>query len=139
MKITASEIAAITGGHLSGVPDNAVHELLIDSRGASYSEGLAFFAIKGANHDGHNFIPQLYERGIRIFIAEKLPANADEMTGSSFIQVGDVVDALQRIATHKRKQFRGTVIAITGSAGKTIVKEWLADVAGRVRQVVRSP
>ena len=51
MKITASEIAAITGGRLSGDPDNAVHELLIDSRGAGYSEGLAFFAINGANHD----------------------------------------------------------------------------------------
>jgi alanine racemase len=139
VKITASEIADITGGRLFGVPDNVVKDLLTDSRGAGFSEGLAFFAIKGANHDGHKFIAQLYDRGIRIFIAERLPESADDWTGASFIVVGDTVEALQRVAAHKRKYFGGTVIAITGSAGKTIVKEWLADVAGKVRKVIRSP
>jgi alanine racemase len=139
VKITASDIAEITGGHLIGVHDNLVNELLTDSRGAGFSEGLVFFAIKGANHDGHKFIGQLYERGIRIFVAEKLPDTAGEMTAASFILVDNTVDALQLMAAWKRKQFRGTVIAITGSAGKTIVKEWLADVTGKVRQVVRSP
>jgi Alr-MurF fusion protein len=139
VKITASDIAKITGGHLSGVPGNVVNELLTDSRGASFTEGQAFFAIRGVNHDGHNFIPQLYDRGIRIFIAERLPDSADEWPGASFIIVNDTVDALQLLAAHKRRLFGGRVIAITGSAGKTIVKEWLADVAGKVRQVVRSP
>jgi alanine racemase len=137
--ITASDIAAIAGGHLSGVRDNIVNELLTDSRGAGFSEGLAFFAIKGPNHDGHKFIPQLYERGVRVFVAEILPDSANDMASASFIIVDNTVDALQRIAAHKRKLFRGTVIAITGSAGKTIVKEWLADVAGMIRKVVRSP
>jgi UDP-N-acetylmuramyl pentapeptide synthase len=139
VKITASDIAVITGGRLYGVPDNVVNELLIDSRGASYSEGLAFFAIKGVNHDGHNFMTQLYERGIKIFVAERLPDSSEDWTGASIILVDDTVDALQKIASHKRRHFSGTVIAITGSAGKTIVKEWLADITGKVSQVVRSP
>ena len=139
MNITASEISAITGGRLIGVTDNIVSDLLTDSRGASYSEGLAFFAIKGVNHDGHKFISQLYKRGIRIFIVENLPDDSDEMSGASFIVTDNTVDALQRVATLRRSRFSGTVVAITGSAGKTIVKEWLADVMGRVFTVVRSP
>jgi Alr-MurF fusion protein len=139
VKITAREIAEITEGHLTGVRENTVSELLTDSRGASFTEGQAFFAIKGANHDGHQFISQLYDRGVRIFITERLPERAERWEGASIIVVNNTVEALQRLAAYKRRQFGGTVIAITGSTGKTIVKEWLADVAGKVRKVVRSP
>ena len=70
MKISTSDIAKIVHGKLTGNPDLYVTELLTDSRHFSFSEGLAFFAIKGVNHDGHIFIDQLYKRGIRIFIVE---------------------------------------------------------------------
>ena len=139
MRITASELATITKGKLYGVPTLAISDLLTDSRQFSYSEGLAFFAIKGVNHDGHKFIPQLYERGIRIFVVEDLPENLSSYRECSFIAVQDTIKAIQQLATYKRRKFRGTVIAITGSAGKTVVKEWLADIMGSVRSVVRSP
>ena len=139
MKITASDIAKITTGVLQGLPDLAVTGLLTDSRQFSYSEGLAFFAIKGQNHNGHDFISRLYDRGIRIFIVEVLPSSLQNYKESSFVVVGNTIKALQSVAAFKRKQFRGTVIAVTGSAGKTVVKEWLADLMGSGMPVIRSP
>lgn len=139
MKITTSDLAQITRGHLSGDKDLVVNELLTDSRQFSFTEGLAFFAIKGINHDGHFFIRQLYQRGIRIFVAEVLPEESDQFKGSAFIKVSDTVEALQMLASYKRKQFKGLVIGVTGSAGKTVVKEWLADIMGQSGPVIRSP
>jgi len=139
VKINTSDIADIVQGKLTGSPDLLVRELLTDSRQFNFSEGLAFFAIRGVNHDGHIFIEQLYKRGIRIFIVEDLPAGLNTFSGSSFIQVGNTIRALQDLAAYKRKQFKGTVIGITGSTGKTIVKEWLADILALSIPVVRSP
>lgn len=139
MKITSSDLAKITGGTLSGLPGLNVQGVLTDSRQFSYSEGLVFFAIRGVNHDGHKFIQQLHDRGIRIFTVEELPSNQDEFAECSFILVDNTVDALQKFASYRRSQFKGNVIAITGSTGKTVVKEWLADVLGSCRSVIRSP
>jgi alanine racemase len=139
VKITTSDIAKITGGTLHGLPGLAVTGLVTDSRQMSYSEGVTFIAIKGQNHDGHNFISQLYDRGVRIFIVEKLPSDMHFYQLGSFVVVDSTIKAIQLIAAYKRKQFKGTVIAITGSAGKTIVKEWLADIMGTCMPVIRSP
>lgn len=139
MKIRTSDIAEIVHGQLTGDPDLFLMELLIDSRQSGFSEGLAFFAIKGINHDGHIYIDQLYKRGIRIFIVEDLPPEINIFPGSAFIKVSNTIDALQDIAAYNRKQFHGTVIGVTGSAGKTIVKEWLSDIISLTAPVVRSP
>ena len=139
MKITTSDLAKITEGQLSGADDLIVNELLTDSRQFTFNEGLTFFAIKGFNHDGHFYIGQLYQRGVRIFVVEDLPQDAERFPGSAFIRVDDTVEALQMIASYKRKSFKGLVIAVTGSAGKTIVKEWLAGIMGLSSSVVRSP
>lgn len=139
MKITTSDLAQITNGKLYGVRNIIVSELLTDSRQFSFTEGLVFFAIRGVNHDGHIFIEKLYQRGVRIFVVEVLLSNADKLTGSSFILVNNTVEALQMLAAYKRKMFKGQVIAVTGSAGKTIVKEWLADIMGLSGSIVRSP
>ncbi len=139
MKISTSEIAAILNGRLKGPSDLLVTEIVIDSRQLSYSEGLAFFAITGKNHDGHNFIDILFQKGIRIFVVEKLPGKMEKYTDASFIVVRNTVEALQRIAAYIRKAFKSPVIAVTGSAGKTVVKEWLADVLGISTSVIRSP
>jgi len=126
VKISTSDITEIVHGQLTGDPDLFVKELLTDSRQSGFSEGLAFFAIRGINHDGHVYIDQLYKRGIRIFIIEDLPADINIFPRSAFIKVSNTIDALQDIAAYKRKQFDGIVIAVTGSAGKTIVKNgWL--------------
>jgi alanine racemase len=139
VKISTSEITTIVKGKLTGNPDLFVTELLTDSRHFSFSEGLVFFAIRGINHDGHIFIDQLYERGIRIFIIEVLPAGINNYSEGTFISVANTIEALQDLAAYKRKQFGGIVIGITGSAGKTIVKEWLADIMSLAMPVVRSP
>ncbi len=139
MKISTSDIAKITKGKLIGPPDLWVTEIVTDSRQLSYSDGLAFFAISGKNHDGHLFIDNLYRKGIRVFVVEKLPDEHERFAGAVFILTDNTVEALQLLAATGRKAFKSPVIAVTGSTGKTIVKEWLADVLGLEMSVVRSP
>ncbi|MCX6253092.1 MAG: bifunctional UDP-N-acetylmuramoyl-tripeptide:D-alanyl-D-alanine ligase/alanine racemase [Bacteroidia bacterium] len=139
MKIDSSDIAKIINGKLIGSPDLLVAEIATDSRQLSYTEGLIFFAISGKNHDGHRFIDNLYQKGIRMFVVEKLPDEPERFAGAAFIITKNTVKALQLIASYKRKAFKSPVIAVTGSAGKTVVKEWLADILGLTTPVVRSP
>ncbi len=139
MEVNSSDIAAIVKGELVGQGQLEVSEIITDSRQLSYSEGLLFVAIRGKNHDGHLYIPGLYASGIRIFMVESLPALAEKYSGADFVQVEDTVKALHLLAAWKRRSFNSPVIAITGSAGKTTVKEWLADIAGLAIPVIRSP
>jgi Alr-MurF fusion protein len=139
LKLNSENIARIVNGRLTGLPDLPVTEIVTDSRALSYTEGLAFFAIKGKNHDGHLFIDSLYQKGIRIFVVEREPGTPFTYRDASFIIVRDTIDALQLLAAYKRKAFKSCVIAITGSAGKTVVKEWLAEIIGHSSPVVRSP
>jgi Alr-MurF fusion protein len=139
MKILSSDIAKITKGRLIGPPDLPVADIVTDSRQLSYTEGLVFFAIDGKNHDGHMFVDSLYEKGIRIFVVERIPAEIRRYSDAAFIVTENTIEALQLMAMYKRKAFKSPVIAITGSAGKTVVKEWLADITGLTTSVVRSP
>jgi alanine racemase len=139
MKIVSSDLATITIGKLYGPRNLPVTDVMTDSRQSAVSEGLAFFAIRGRNHDGHQFIINLYEKGIRVFVVEKLIPEIKGFSDAAFIVVPDSVNALQLLASHIRKGFSSTVIAVTGSAGKTIVKEWLADILSLKMPVVRSP
>ncbi|HLN54675.1 MAG TPA: bifunctional UDP-N-acetylmuramoyl-tripeptide:D-alanyl-D-alanine ligase/alanine racemase [Bacteroidales bacterium] len=139
MKISSSELAVITGGKLYGPRDLPVNDVITDSRVSAYSEGLVFFAIRGKNHDGHQFIINLYEKGVRVFVVEKLVQEIKGYSDASFIVTLNSVTALQKLAASRRKEFRSPVIAVTGSAGKTIVKEWLADILGLGMPVIRSP
>ena len=139
MKLSSSDIARITKGKLIGPADQLVTEVVTDSRQLSYSDGLAFFAIRGKNHDGHLFIENLYRKGIRIFVVDRLLKDHDRYPGAVFILTDNTVEALQLMAAEVRKAFKSPVIAVTGSTGKTIVKEWLADVLGFTTSVVRSP
>lgn len=137
--ISASDIARITGGTLYGPAGNNISELSTDSRQINFTEEVAFIAINGKNHDGHLFIESLFRKGIKVFVATRLPGNSDNYSEASFILVEDTVDALQKLASYKRLRYNFPVIAVTGSTGKTIVKEWLADILGRSAAVVRSP
>ncbi|MFN8240538.1 MAG: bifunctional UDP-N-acetylmuramoyl-tripeptide:D-alanyl-D-alanine ligase/alanine racemase [Bacteroidales bacterium] len=139
MEITTREAALIAGGKLHGPGDLIIKDLVTDSRVKGFTEGQAFIAIKGSNHDGHDFISSLYNQGIRIFFVTALPVNIPDFGNASFILVGNTIDALQNLARYKRSLFNGTVYAVTGSAGKTIVKEWLAEVMGLAGNIVRSP
>lgn len=139
MKITAHELAVITGGALSGDQSVAVMGIMTDSRSSGAGHDLLFVALRGPNHDGHRFIMPLYGRGVRLFLVDTVPDGHEIMTGAAFVKVGDTLEALHSLASAKRDGFRGKVIAVTGSAGKTIVKEWLAETMGAVRSVIRSP
>ncbi len=139
MTIITSEIASVIKGQLFGKSDLPVKELLTDSRLFNFTSESAFFAIKGPNHDGHTFVEQLYRKGIRIFIVENLPEDISIFQEGAFIKVESSVTALQDLASYKRRQYKGLVIGITGSSGKTIVKEWLADIMALAVPVIRSP
>lgn len=137
--LTAGKAAEIAGGRLFGRSESLITDLHIDSRAATGESGSVFFATKGPNHDGHSFIPQVYRRGVRTFIVEKIPEDCSGYHDASFIEVPGTIRALQNLAAYKRSRFHGEVIAVTGSAGKTIVKEWLSEILSHRKRVVRSP
>ena len=139
MKLISSDIAKIVNGRLTGKPDLIISDIITDSRHLGFTEGLAFFAIRGKNHDGHLFINSLYGKGIRTFVVEKLPDEIQHFNDAAFILSSSTIHALQLLAAYKRKSFKSTVIAVTGSAGKTVVKEWLAEILGISDPVIRSP
>lgn len=139
MKYTSSDIEKIINGRLTGNAGLIVSDIVTDSRQISFSEEMAYFAIRGINHDGHQFIKSLYDKGIRVFVVEELPSDAVKYSDTAFIVTDNTVSALQKLAASKRRSFKSDVIAITGSTGKTVVKEWLADILGLYKPVVRSP
>ena len=102
----------------SSVP---VEELVIDTRKVAEPEKALFIALKTSRRDGHSFIQQGYEKGIRNFLISE-DVDVKQYPASSFIKVNDTLQALQQIAAGYRKQFDIPVIGITGSNGKTIVK-----------------
>ncbi|HEX2919763.1 MAG TPA: bifunctional UDP-N-acetylmuramoyl-tripeptide:D-alanyl-D-alanine ligase/alanine racemase [Bacteroidales bacterium] len=139
IKLTSFDLSGIIGGKLYGPKDKPVIDVVTDSRQSAWSDGLVFFAIKGKNHDAHQFIINLYEKGVRVFVVERLVPEIKEFHDASFIVTSNSIAALQKTAAYCRRLFTSPVIAVTGSTGKTIVKEWLADIIGQVLPVVRSP
>lgn len=126
MNITTGEIAQICGGALYG-QDAAVNSVSFDSRSASACEPTSLFvALCGQTRDGHDYIETLRQAGARRFMVNrryKLPTLGKD---ESFIVVEDTLKALQSLAAHQRSLLEGCVAAVTGSNGKTIVKEWIA-------------
>jgi Alr-MurF fusion protein len=138
MNYRLADIARILGAAVPEI-DGPVKHLLIDSRNPAQTEATLFFAIRGERHNGHAFIGSLYERGIRFFVVSELPDNTELYPDASFLLVPDTLAALQQLAAHHRSQFHFPVIAITGSNGKTIVKEWLWQLLRDDYRIVRSP
>ena len=139
MIIEARELARITGGSLTGDDSLRVTGIMTDSRVPGAGPEMLFIALRGPNHDGNKFIELLYGRGVRLFLADTLPPGHREMNGAGFVTVEDTLEALHRLAKWRRESFRGKVIAVTGSTGKTIVKEWLAGTMSLAKSVIRSP
>lgn len=136
--IRFSQLQDITGGQdLGFYKDLPVGTLVVDSRKAVNAVDALFFAIKGERHDGHQYIMDLYEQGVRQFIVEESPKFP--LPQSNVLKVTSSVRALQQIATAHRKQFTLPVIGITGSNGKTIIKEWLFQMLSRWEVVVKNP
>jgi UDP-N-acetylmuramyl pentapeptide synthase len=135
---TTLEINKILKGTITG-NNNFVEYLLTDSRQLNSPENSLFFALVGNNHDGHNFINSLYKKGVVSFIVSKLPEDISKYQKACFILVKNTLAALQELAAYHRKQFNIPVIGITGSNGKTIVKEWLSHSLQKELNVIRSP
>lgn len=120
-----------------------IRHLLTDSRqlGAE-PEATLFFALKTDKNDGAKYIPQLIERGVRAFVVSESEIGnriADSGTLSIFLIVNSPLAALQRLAAYKRSLYHGPVIGITGSNGKTVVKEWLYQLLKDDYRITRSP
>lgn len=133
-----SEIATVCEGRLiQHAVDQEIKILFTDSRKAYQAPGTVFFAIPGARSDGHTFIRELYSKGIRHFVVEHY--DYDDLSDASFFVASNTIAALQALAIHHRNQFSLPVIGITGSNGKTIVKEWLYQLLSEERFVIKNP
>lgn len=137
---TLQKIAEITGGDIFGSAREEITRISIDSRTIYEPGGILFVAIRGERHDGHRFVPGLLDRGIRAFMVQELPTKERiRVSGACFILVDNPLKALQGLAAFHRNGHKARVIGITGSNGKTIVKEWVHQVLSPGSQVVRSP
>jgi Alr-MurF fusion protein len=132
-------IATVTGG-IARLANNesVIEHLLLDSRKVYSPATSLFIAIKGSRRDGHLFLKDLYRKGVRNFIISEA-IDITDFTDANFITVNDTLTALQQIASYHRRQFSLPVIGITGSNGKTIVKEWLYQLLHGEFSIVRSP
>jgi len=135
---TLKDIAAILGVSTADVDERPVERLLPDSRKLYDAPACLFFALKGPRRDGHLFIPELYEKGVRSFVISH-DVDKASYPEAKFIRVDDTLPALQALAIHHRNKFNIPVIGITGSNGKTITKEWLYQLLQNDYQIVRSP
>jgi len=115
-----------------------VEHLLFDSRSVATPAVSLFFALPGKQRDGHRFIPELYAQGVRQFIVSQ-DLDTQKIPEANILKVENTLDALQRLAAYHRSQFQIPVIGITGSNGKTVVKEWLAQLLSPDFDLVRSP
>ncbi len=138
MKYTIEHIANICRGELYLKASATVEQLVMDSRKVYFPSTSLFVAIVGLQHNGHRFIAALYEKGVRNFVVSEAP-DVEQFVDANFIQVADTTIALQQLAASHRQQFHYQVIGITGSNGKTIVKEWLFHLLNADYDIVRSP
>ena len=111
--------------------------LLTDSRSLCYPESTLFFALRTDRGNGHHYIADLYQRGVRAFVVSEEPQG--DFPNASFLVVPDTLQALQHLAAHHRSRFDIPVVGITGSNGKTLVKEWLYQLLAPDFTVTRSP
>ena len=129
-------IASMIGAQVCGEACVDVEWLLTDSRSLCFPESTLFFAIRTDLGDGHRYVRDLYERGVRAFVVSDVQ---EGLTGAVQLLVQDTLTALQRLAERHRESYNIPVIGITGSNGKTVVKEWLYQMLSPDMAVTRSP
>lgn len=114
-----------------------IEHITIDSRSPQNNQNTLFFAIQGNNFDGHFFIQDLISKGVQDFVVSKIPDGLHEK--ANFYEVENTLEAFQKLAAYYRSLFHFPILAITGSNGKTIVKEWLNFLLSTEYQIIRSP
>lgn len=135
---TGTIIKWVSGTWLQQANDATIDELCIDTRKIAHPESALFIALTTRHRDGHTFISNAYEQGVRNFL---ISADVDitPYQGANFIKVPDTLTALQQIAIGVRKLYNVPCIGITGSNGKTVVKEWLFQLLSEDYNIARSP
>ena len=145
MNYTIEKITTLIGARRLGETDAQIGWLLTDSRSLCFPEETLFFALSSARNNGHRYISSLYRRGVRNFVVEAkglqtyCPEASSTMTDANFLVVSRTLAALQRLAERHRDEFDIPIVGITGSNGKTMVKEWLYQLLLPSQKIVRSP
>ncbi|PXV62498.1 alanine racemase [Dysgonomonas alginatilytica] len=139
MTYTISEIAKTLKIKEVNNPESPISHLLSDSREVFNPGETLFFALKTANNDGHKYVDELYNLGVRHFVVQTIHPEWKNLKDINLLHVKDSLLALQKVATFHREHFDIPVIAITGSNGKTIVKEWIYQMLGSEKNITRSP
>ena len=138
MRYTIDTVTSMIGASRHGYCPATISWLLTDSRSLCFPEETLFFALQ-AKRDGHEYIRGLYDKGVRNFVVSRLPDRMEDYLDSNFLLVKDTLKALQILAMLHRKEFEIPIIGITGSNGKTVVKEWLYQLLEQNYAVTRSP
>jgi alanine racemase len=142
MIYTIEKITTLIGARRIGHADAKIGWLLTDSRSLCFPEETLFFALRSQRNDGHKYIDDLYRRGVRNFVVEsisQLSTLNSQLTDANFLVVPSPLEALQRLAERHRDEFDIPIVGITGSNGKTMVKEWLYQILSPQMVVTRSP
>ena len=140
MIYTVEKVATLIGARRYGEKDATIGWLLTDSRSLCFPEQTLFFALRTKRNDGHKYISELYRRGVRSFVVEQVPEDYQtQYPDANFLKVPSPLAALQRLAERHRDEFDIPVVGITGSNGKTWVKEWLYQILSPSMKVTRSP
>jgi len=135
-----STLASIVSGQIINLGKEVeIQYVITDSRKIVFGDHTVFIALNGPHHDGSHFIPEAYGKHIRVFIIQNQIPDVENFNNATIIQVTDSLKALQDLATYQRKQFRGHVVGITGSNGKTIIKEWLSQILATKHPIAKSP
>ena len=140
MSYSLEKIASLIGAHCFGEGEAQIDWILNDSRSLAFPESTLFFALRSQRNDGHKYIPDLYRRGVRNFVVANLPEDYEQKyPDAHFLKVVSPLKALQRLAERHRDEYNLPVVGVTGSNGKTVVKEWLYQLLSGSRNVTRSP
>ena len=139
LPFTINDIAAKFNLLKKGNARASFSELAIDTRALSFPSQTLFVAIKTKRNDGHRFITNAYQLGVRCFLISNEKFNTSQFPDAGFLISNSTIGALQQIVTLKRKKFKHPVVAITGSNGKTVVKEWLSILLNEKESVCKNP
>lgn len=139
MNYTIQQIASILQLPVKTLHSCIIRQLLTDSRRLTDPGSALFFALETRNNDAHRFVADLYQEGVRNFVVTKMLPEWATFGDANFLQVKNSLVALQKIAAWHRSRFDLPVIGITGSNGKTIVKEWLYQLLEKDFNITRSP
>ena len=140
MKYSIEKVTTLIGARRYGHSEGNIRWLLTDSRSLCFPEETLFFALKTQRNDGHRYVGDLFRRGVRHFVVEQVPEHYDTVyPEADFLRVPHTLAALQRLAERHRDEFNVPIVGITGSNGKTMVKEWLYQLLLPSQKITRSP